>query len=35
LKALTLVAVLFVRVFAAVAPHLPFEDVTIDTGATP
>lgn len=33
------VTVLFVWVFPAVAPHLPFEDVTIDapppTGATP
>jgi hypothetical protein len=30
------VAVLFVWVFPAVAPHLPFEDVTIEptTGAT-
>ncbi len=35
LLAAVAVAVLFVWVFPAVAPHLPFEDVTIDvpTGA--
>jgi competence protein ComGC len=31
---LLVVAVLFVWVFPALAPHLPFEDVTIETGAT-
>ncbi len=31
------VAILFIWVFPAVAPHLPFEDVTIEptTGAAP
>jgi len=37
LIAALVVAVLFLWVFPAVAPHLPFEDVTIEptTGATP
>ena len=36
LLAAVVVAVLFLWVFPAVAPHLPFEDVTIEptTGAT-
>jgi hypothetical protein len=35
LLALAVVAVLFVWVFPAVAPHLPFEDVTIDPPTAP
>ena len=32
--AAAVVAVLFLWVFPAVAPHLPFEDVTIDQSST-
>ena len=33
--AAAVVAVLFVWVFPTAAPHLPFEDVTIDQSSTP
>lgn len=33
--AAVVVAVLFVWVFPAIAPHLPFEDVTIEPTGTP
>jgi hypothetical protein len=35
LLAAAVVAVLFVWVFPAVAPHLPFEDVTLDPPTAP